>query len=132
VADAAGNLASIDTRQPPARELHEVDFADELGKKPIVLLFATPLLCQSRVCGPVVDIALQLQSEYRDKADFIHMEIYNDNEVAKGARPQVGAFHLPSEPWLFTVDRHGKVAARIEGAYSASELEAAIKKALTD
>jgi hypothetical protein len=132
VADAAGNLASIDTRQPPARELHEVDFADALGKKPIVLVFATPLLCQSRVCGPVVDIALQLQAKYGDQADFIHMEIYNDNEVAKGARPQVGAFGLPSEPWLFAIDRHGKVAARIEGAFSATELEAAIKKALKD
>ena len=132
VADAAGNLASIDTRQPPARELHETDFADELGKKPMVLVFATPLLCQSRVCGPVVDIALQLQAKYRDQVDFIHMEIYNDNEVAKGARPQVGAFHLPSEPWLFTIDKQGKIAARVEGAFSADELEAAIKKALKD
>jgi hypothetical protein len=132
VADAAGNEQSIDTRDPTAPSLHQVDFADALGKKPIVLLFATPLLCQSRVCGPVVDIALELQAKYGDQADFIHMEIYNDNEVAKGARPQVGAFGLPSEPWLFAIDRHGKVAARIEGAFSATELEAAIKKALKD
>ena len=47
----------------PRPSMHEVDFADELGKKPIVLLFATPLLCQSRVCGPVVDIALQLAGQ---------------------------------------------------------------------
>ena len=99
--------------------MHQVDFADALGKKPIVLLFATPLLCQSRVCGPVVDVAAQVKDEYRDQADFIHMEIYNDNEVNKGFRPQVGAFRLPTEPWLFTIDRKGKVAARIEGAYSA-------------
>jgi hypothetical protein len=130
VADAGGNEASIDTRDPTAPELHQVDFADQLGKKPIVLMFATPLLCQSRVCGPVVDIALQLHEKYGDQADFIHMEIYNGNEVNKGYRPQVGQFHLPSEPWLFTIDRHGKVAARIEGAFSADELEAAIKKAL--
>ena len=103
-----------------------------LGKKPIVLVFATPLLCQSRVCGPVVDIAEQLKAKYRDEADFIHMEIYNDNEVAKGFRPQVAAFHLPSEPWLFTIDKQGKIAARIEGAFSAHELEAAIKKALNE
>jgi hypothetical protein len=128
-ADVAGNLAAIDTRVPPS-DMHEVDFADALGKKPIVLVFATPLLCQSRVCGPVVDVALQLQDKYRDKADFIHMEIYNGNEVAKGFRPQVGAFNLPSEPWVFTIDKHGKVAARIEGAFSPDELEQAIKKAL--
>jgi hypothetical protein len=132
VASAAGNEASIDTRVPTAPDLHQVDFADALGKKPIVLLFATPLLCQSRVCGPVVDVALQLHDKYRDQADFIHMEIYNGNQVNKGYRPQVGAFHLPSEPWLFTIDRHGKVAARIEGAFSTQELDAAIKKALKD
>jgi hypothetical protein len=130
VADAGGNEASIDTRVPGAPELHQVDFADDLGKKPIILIFATPLLCQSRVCGPVVDLVLQAQDKYRDQADFIHMEIYNDNQVNKGYRPQVGAFHLPSEPWLFATDRHGKIAARIEGAFSADELDAAIKKAL--
>jgi hypothetical protein len=132
VADAGGNEASIDTRDPPAPDLHQVDFADDLGKKPMVLIFATPSLCQSRVCGPVVDVALQLQEKYGDQADFIHMEIYNDNEVNKGYRPQVGQFHLPSEPWLFTIDKNGKVAARIEGAFSADELEAAIKKALKE
>ncbi len=37
---------------------------------------------------------------------------------------------LPTEPWLFAVDREGKVAARIEGAYSATELEAAVDAAV--
>ena len=60
------------------------------------------------------------------------MEIYNDNEVAKGYRPQVAAFRLPSEPWVFTIDKNGKVAARMEGAFSAAELERAIKKALKE
>ena len=40
----------------PSRLLKD-DFADVLGKKPVVLVFATPQLCQSRVCGPVVDVA---------------------------------------------------------------------------
>jgi hypothetical protein len=111
--------------------MHEVDFADVLGKKPIVLLFATPLLCQSRVCGPVVDVAAQVEDEYRDQVDFIHMEIYNDNEINKGTRPQVNAFHLPSEPWLFVIDKQGKVVARMEGAFSVEELDSAVKQALS-
>jgi hypothetical protein len=130
-ASVAGDLAKIDTRDPHD-DMHDVDFAAALGKKPIVLVFATPLLCQSRVCGPVVDVAAEVQSELGDKADFIHMEIYNDNEVAKGFRPQVAAFHLPTEPWAFVIDRHGKVAARIEGAYSVDELRAAVEKGLHD
>jgi hypothetical protein len=132
VTDVAGDLESIDTREPPEPEMHEVDFADALGKRPIALIFATPLLCQSRVCGPVVDIAYQLQSEYGDQMDFIHMEIFRDNEVAKGPRPQVDAFHLPSEPWAFLIGADGKVVTRLEGAYSAGELEAAIKQTLEE
>jgi hypothetical protein len=127
-ADVAGDLSQIDTRVPPDTQ-HEVDFADVLGQKPIVLLFATPALCQSRVCGPVVDIAEQVKSSYEGDADFIHMEIYNDNQLDKGFREQVVKWHLPTEPWAFTINSEGKIAARIEGAFSARELEAAIAKA---
>jgi hypothetical protein len=59
------------------------------------------------------------------------MEIYRENDIAKGFRPQIAAWRLPSEPWAFTIDSQGKVAARLEGAYSARELEAAIKQALS-
>ena len=99
-----GDLSKITTRIPPETQ-NQVDFADALGKKPIVLLFATPQFCQSRVCGPVVDVAEQVKEKYGDKVDFIHMEIYNDNDPSKGVRPQVRAFHLPGEPWLFVIDR---------------------------
>ena len=109
--------------------MHDVDFADVLGKKPIVLLFATPALCQSRVCGPVVDVAEQVKSERPDDADFIHMEIYNDNDPNKGARPQVHDYDLPTEPWLFVIDSDGKVSTRIEGAFSVDELKQALDRA---
>jgi hypothetical protein len=126
-ASVGGDLAKIDTRQPHD-SMHDIDYADVLGKKPIMLLFATPQLCQSRVCGPVVDVAEQIKAQHPSDAAWIHMEIYNDNQIDRGFRPQVSAFHLPTEPWLFAIDRRGRVAARIEGAYSARELEAALKK----
>jgi hypothetical protein len=127
-ADAGGDIASIDTRVPPST-MHEVDFADVVGKEPVILLFATPALCQSRVCGPVVDIAEQVKAERGDDAQFIHMEIYRGNSIDKGFRPQVAAYGLPTEPWLFAIDSQGKVAARLEGAFSADELERALDKA---
>jgi hypothetical protein len=129
VTDVGGDVASIDTRLPPS-SMHDVDFADVLGKRPAVLVFATPQLCQSRVCGPVVDLAEQVKAkpENSDVA-FIHMEVYRDNRIDKGIRPQMAAFHLLSEPWLFTFNRAGKVAARIEGAFSERELDDAIAKA---
>ena len=128
-ADAGGDIESIDTRVPPST-MHEENFADVVGKKPVVLVFATPRLCQSRVCGPVVDVAEQLKAEYGDQAEFIHMEIDRDNDISKGFRPQIAAWRLPTEPWVFTIDKNGKVASRLEGAYSARELKEAIEMAL--
>ena len=83
-------------------------------------MFATPKFCQSRVCGPVVDVAEQVKQLYGDKAAFIHMEIYNDNNPSKGVRPQVRAFHLPSEPWLFAIDRQRHDPLGDRGRASAS------------
>jgi hypothetical protein len=125
-ADVGGDLAKIDTRQPPD-QMHAVDFADVLGKDPIVLVFATPALCQSRVCGPVVDVAQQVADEFEGKADFIHMEVYNDNDPNKGIRPQLEAFGLRTEPWTFLIGADGEVKDRIEGAYGVFELEKAMR-----
>jgi hypothetical protein len=126
-ADVGGDLEKIDTRIPPD-QMHKVDFAEVLGKKPIVLIFATPALCQSRVCGPVVDVAQQVADEYEPKADFIHQEVYVENEIPKGIRPQLKEFGLESEPWTFLIGKDGKVKDRIEGAYGVAELEEAMKK----
>jgi hypothetical protein len=128
-ADAGGDLAQVTTRIPPDTQ-NQVDYADALGKEPIVLLFATPQFCQSRVCGPVVDVAEQVKQEYGDEAAFIHMEIYNDNDPGKHVRPQVRAFNLPTEPWLFAIDREGRVSSVIEGAFGVDALTAAVKKAV--
>lgn len=127
--DAEGELSKITTRIPPDSQ-NKVDYADALGEEPIVLLFATPQFCQSRVCGPVVDVAEQAKHEYGDKAAFIHMEIYNENDPGKGVRPQVRAFHLPSEPWLFAIDRQGTVRAAVEGAFGLKLMHEAVDKAI--
>ena len=131
VQDADGDLSRVTTRIPPDDQ-NKVDYAEALGREPIVLLFATPEFCQSRVCGPVVDVAEQAQQEYGDKAVFIHMEIYNDNDPSEGVRPQVRKFHLPSEPFLFTIDRDGTVADTVEGAFGLDLMHEAIDKAIAE
>jgi hypothetical protein len=125
--DVGGDLSKITTRIPPDTQ-NRVDYADALGKEPIFLLFATPQFCQSRVCGPVVDVAEQVKDQYDDKAAFIHMEIYNDNDPSKGVRPQVRAFHLPGEPWLFAIDRHGVIRAEVEGAFGLDRMTSVVKE----
>ena len=126
---AGGDIASIDTRVPPS-DMHAKSFADVLGKKRVALLFATPQLCQSRVCGPVVDVALQMKAKYGDRFEFIHQEVYQGNQVTKGLREPLRRFNLPTEPWLFVVGRDGRITARLEGSFGLAAFEKALKTAL--
>jgi hypothetical protein len=124
------DVSQLTTRKPPNTDMLQDDLADVLGRKPVVLVFATPALCQSRVCGPVVDVADQVRSEVGDRAAFIQQEVYRDNKVNKGLRPQLVRWRLASEPWTFVIDRNGRVAARFEGAVSVPELRSAVEKTL--
>ncbi len=126
-ADVGGQVAKIDTRIPPDT-MHNDDLAAVLGRKPVVLLFATPQLCQSRVCGPVADVTEQVHATYGDRVAFIHQEVYNDNQINKGLRPQMIAYHLPSEPWAFVIDRNGAVNQVLQGPFSVQELQAAVQR----
>ena len=118
----------LDTRDPPS-DMH-ADLAEVRGKKPVALLFATPQLCTSRVCGPVADIALQLKSKYGRRMEFIHQEVWVDNDTNKGLRPPLEAFKLETEPWLFVLDKSGKITTRLEGSFGLREFEDAIKTGL--
>ena len=128
VGSAGGNVEAIDTRRPTS-DMH-ADFSQVVGSKPVALLFATPQLCQSRVCGPVVDVALQLRAHYGDDVEFIHQEVYTDNDPNKGLRDPLARFNLPTEPWLFAVRSDGKITARLEGSFGVDAMEQAVKSAL--
>ena len=129
LASVHGKVSLLTTRVPP-ESMHAVSFNQVLGKDPIALLFSTPALCVSRVCGPVTDIMVQLQHEFAGRIAFIHEEVYVDNMASKGYRTQLRAFHLETEPWLFTVNRTGVVAARLEGAFGINEARQALEAAL--
>ena len=126
-ADQVSDISQIDTRVPPD-DMHSDDLADVLGKKPAVLLFSTPALCLSRVCGPVTDITQQVKQQYGDRVAFIHQEVYKDNSINEGPVPQMLAYRLSTEPWCFVIDRSGKVSAVLQGPFSVQELDAAVQK----
>ena len=119
----------LDTREPPS-DMHAVSLADVVGSKPVALIIATPQLCTSRVCGPVVDEALQMRSTYGDRMTFIHQEVFRDNNPNKGYRAPLQALHLQTEPWLFVVGRDGRITARLEGSFGVHAFEAAVKTGL--
>jgi hypothetical protein len=124
-----GDEKLLTTRLPP-ENMASVSLNQVLGKKPIALLFSTPQLCISRVCGPVTDVAVQVQHRFGNQVAFIHEEVYVDNQPSKGLRPQLKAFHLRTEPWLFVINRQGKIVARLEGAFGINEVTQAIQAAL--
>lgn len=126
IASVGGDAESLSTRRPIPRELLKTNLADVLGKQPVVISFATPLLCASRVCGPVIDIVEQVRARSPKTVAFIQQEIYKDNKVDAGLRPQVAKWGLPTEPWTFVIDRTGKITTRFEGAFSPGELQRAV------
>jgi hypothetical protein len=126
--DVGGDLSQVTTRIPPDTQ-NRVDFADVLGKEPVVLLFATPQFCQSRVCGPVVDVAEQVKETGGFDAAFIHMEIWKDNDPGtEVTTEQVRAYGLPTEPWLFVIDRQGTIRTALEGAFGPEQLTRAVEE----
>jgi hypothetical protein len=129
LASVNGDASLLTTRIPP-ESMHAVSLNQVLGKRPVALLISTPQLCTSRVCGPVTDILVQLQHQFGSKLAFIHQEVYVDNQPSKGLRPPLQAFHLQTEPWLFTIDRQGKIVARLEGAYGLNAARQALEAAL--
>jgi hypothetical protein len=128
LASVGGDEELLDTRTPPS-DMHERSFDEVVGTKPVALLFATPQLCQSRVCGPVTDIALQMKAKYGDNVEFIHQEVYVDNQPNAGLREPLEAFRLRTEPWLFVVGADGKVTARLEGSFGLRAFEDALNTA---
>lgn len=122
-------LEKIDTRDP-YDDMHSISFDDALKKKkPIVLVFATPKLCASRVCAPIADVAETVHHDTGNEAIFIHNEIYNENDLNKGYRKQVRQFGLTSEPFTFVIGADGRVVEQLQGPFDTAELRAAIAKA---
>ena len=129
LASVHGDVKLLTTRIPPD-DMYAVSFDQVLGKRPVALLFSTPALCVSRVCGPVTDIMVALEHEFAGRITFIHEEVYVGNDPSKGLRPQLTAFRLHTEPWLYTINANGVIAARLDGAFGVQEARAALEAAL--
>lgn len=126
VSDARG-VNPICTRTP-ACPFHQLSVDDALTRHlPIALIFATPLLCQTAVCGPVLNTIVELAPQFAGKVNFVHSEIYTD-VTGKSNTPAVLAYHLQSEPVLFLAGADGVVTQRIDGLFGRAEALAGLSK----
>ncbi|MEE9286214.1 MAG: hypothetical protein V3V35_10875 [Dehalococcoidia bacterium] len=137
LADVA-DVTEIDSSFPSRPQMHEDTVADALATgKPLLVAFATPAFCESRTCGPVMDTVMDpLREKYGDEAVFIHIEPFRLKELREGtARIPVETteeWGLQTEPWLFVINREGKVAAKFEGIMALDEVEEALVQALEE
>ena len=97
--------------------------------KPTVVLLATPALCQSATCGPVLDILMGEVAASASKLNVVHIEVYTDS-TGKTAAPAFAAFHTDSEPAMFLANKSGVVVNRLNGPFDKSEARDAIAQLL--
>lgn len=132
LASAGGEAAAITTRTPPDEILLRHSVAESLAAGvPFVVTFSTPKFCRSRTCGPVVDVVEEVARRFEDaEVRFIHVEVYEGNDPARGYNRWMREWSLETEPWTFLVGSDGRVVERWEGVVSVLELEAAVNRVL--
>ena len=119
-------LRTLDDRDRAAT-LHttRVDESVAAGR-PVVLAVATPVYCVSLVCGPLTDHLVDVAERFGDRADFVHVEVWQDFE-AQVLNPAAAAWIQTeiggNEPWVFLIGADGTVVARWDNVLDTAELE---------
>jgi hypothetical protein len=127
-ADVGGNLRMISSAPQPNPSFYHQSLAQAMANgKPTALLFATPLFCQTRLCGPSYDVIDHLQQRYGNALNFVHVEVYtglpNPAETNWQLDPAMTAFGVQTEPWLFLIDKTGTIIYRVEGLFTEGKIE---------
>ena len=125
------DINEITSADSPEPGLYQLTVAEALEqKKPLVVAFASPAFCVSAMCGPVTHVVAEQFKAHGSQVNFIHIEPWNLEVVRNESRLEpskpVLEWGLQTEPWVFVVDREGKVSSRFEGLVGANELAAAI------
>ncbi len=131
----AENKQAVDSRAAtghiPDPELHRTTIKAALeNKRPVLVVFSTPVYCVSRFCGPVTDVVASMAAKYPDKAEYIHVEIWNDrnkNAINKSAAEWLFRDENLTEPWVFLIGGDGVIRNRWDNVATAGEIEAALQ-----
>ena len=139
IASHGANSPVVDSRAGadeavPDAAMHEMTVAAALeASRPVVLVISTPVFCVSQFCGPITDSVGELETRYGDRAEFIHIEVWEDFEAKKvnaAAREwlQPGGTGDLQEPWVFFVGGDGIVKERFDNVASDQQLEDATRR----
>lgn len=128
-------FVALSSRRVETDDLHNVSVAEARDSgEPFVVVFASPQFCVSAMCGPVVEVMDDAREALGGAVEFIHIEPWDLTAAREQGQlspsPEALEWHLPTEPWVFVVDREGRVAKRIEGLATEDEIVAAVRKLL--
>ncbi|HJV05245.1 MAG TPA: hypothetical protein VJ868_08285 [Actinomycetota bacterium] len=116
----------------PDPDLHETTIADAIrAGRPALVVFATPVYCVSRFCGPVTDMVEELRGEYGDRAEFIHVEIWRDFQgrvVNRAAAEWLLRQGELLEPWVYLIGADGRIEARWDNVATRQEIEPYLRR----
>lgn len=116
----------------PACPFHDVSLTDALAEGgPVAFLIATPEFCQTAICGPVLDVLLDLAPDHPD-VTFVHAEVYADprdvSDITQAQlAPATEAYQLGWEPCLFLADSSGTLVSRLDTIYDRAEADEALR-----
>jgi len=115
-------LLMMTTDPTPNPAYYRLSVADAVSSgKPSLIIFATPGLCTSKICTPVMDFTIDgLWARYGEALNFVHVEIYDlQTSEYVAAMDEWG---LNYEPWTYLVDADGVVVQRYDGPLAFSEI----------
>ncbi|MFY9586605.1 MAG: hypothetical protein WAT66_04015 [Actinomycetota bacterium] len=124
------------TRTPQPCSMHRISLDAALANgRPTVFNIGTPRFCTSQVCGPVVDVIQTVSTEFADRINFIHAEVYVNatDAPAKGVggfTPAMKAWMQMQEPVTYWIRSDRTITERIVGPTDVAEVRA-LTRALT-
>ena len=115
----------------PAPGLHDDVIADVIAAgRPMVIVVATPVYCQSRFCGPITEMIAEVAEDYGERAEFVHLEVFRDFDsnavnaaAAEWALVPGGGLQ---EPWTFLVGGDGVIVKRWDNIATKGEVTTAL------
>ncbi len=124
-------------------EMHRESIAEVIkAGRPAAVLFASPGLDETRLSLPIAEILYSLHPKYGDSVAFIHVEIYDlqryRRHLVEGRqedpppRPETSRtgqeWGVQYPPWLFLVDRRGRIVAKFFGPFARNEVEESLQR----
>lgn len=124
------DISQLSSGNNPDPIFYQLTVAEAVASgKPSVVGFITPGLCESKWCAPVLDSVATVRQAVGEKANFIHIEVYQDFQTLAYV-PEMAEWGLQSEPYIFVLDGNGRVTASLAGPVSPRELTQALEAVL--